>query len=47
MGMGVGAGEFLLLVFLPSIRAPVIWAARVERSRKVGFQMSKGGGLAS
>ena len=41
--MGVGEGEFLMLVFLPSIRAPVIRAAREERSPKVGFRISKGG----
>ena len=46
VGTGVGEGEFLQLVSLPSIRAPVIQAAREERSQKVGFWTSKGGGLA-
>ena len=47
VGTGVGEGEFLLPVFLPSIWAPVIRAAREERSQKVGFQTSKGGELES
>ena len=43
--MGMGEGKFRGRGFLPSIRAPVILAARVDRSQKKGLRTSKGGAL--